>query len=163
MNTSTLELQSSQSQRNLGDPYLRLQLNEQTAAALPMEQSEKVIFVPVSRITPIPNMPNCVLGLLNQSNRVFWVVDLAHMLDLKPLDTDAQKYNIVIVRVGTIPLGLVVRDVKGVIRVIEDSIQSPIGTVAPSLVPYLQGCLFQKKGVLLILDTPAIVNSSILH
>ena len=108
-------------------------------------------------------MPNCVLGLLNQSSRVFWVVDLAQMLDLKPLETDVQQYNIVIVRVGTIPLGLVVRDVKGVIRIIEDSIQSPIGTVAPGLVPYLRGCLLQQKGVLLILDTPAIVNSSILH
>ena len=50
MNTSTLELQSSQSQKNLGDPYLGLELDEQTAAALPMEQSEKVIFVPASRI-----------------------------------------------------------------------------------------------------------------
>jgi len=26
-------------------------------------------------ITQIPNMPGCVLGLLNQRNRVLWVID----------------------------------------------------------------------------------------
>ena len=163
MNTSTLAFQSNQLQKNLGDPYLRLQLDRQTQAVLPMEDTQEVLVVPVGRIMPMPNMPACVLGLLNQRSRVFWVIDLPQMLELQALDTEVQQYNLAIVRVGNIPLGLVVEKVKGVMRFTADLMQSPIGTVAPGLIPYLRGCLLQKTEVLLVLDAEAIVRSPILH
>ncbi len=163
MNTSTLAFQSNQLQKNLGDPYLRLQLDRQTQAVLPMEDTQEVLVVPVGRIMPMPNMPACVLGLLNQRSRVFWVIDLPQMLELQPLDTEVQQYNLAIVRVGNIPLGLVVEKVKGEMRFTADLMQSPIGTVAPGLIPYLRGCLLQKTEVLLVLDAEAIVRSPILQ
>ncbi|MGK7876648.1 MAG: chemotaxis protein CheW [Xenococcaceae cyanobacterium] len=163
MNTSKDTLESSQLQKNLGDPYLKLQLDQRTSAALPMKHAKEVLVVAVERITSMPNMPACVLGLLNQRSRVLWVVDLPQMLDLQALERDVQNYNIAIVRVGNTPLGLLVKEVKGVMRTVEDSIQSPIGTVASGLIPYLRGCVLQETSVVLVLDAEAIVNSPILH
>lgn len=160
MNTSTLNQKSRQFSGNQGAPYLRLQLDSKTAAGLEMKHSQEVIMVAVSRIAPMPNMPDFVLGLLNQRSRVYWVVDLPQMLELQPLAKDVQQYNIAIVRVGNIPLALAVREVKGVMRLEVDSIQSPLGTVSPGLTPYLRGCVLEKEEVLLVLDPEAIVNAS---
>ncbi len=163
MNIQTLEVHSNRLQRTVGDAYLKLQLNQQTSAVLPMAHVQEALVVPVGRLTLMPNMPACVLGLLNQRSQVLWVIDLPQMLDLQTLDTDVQHYSIAIVRVGSIPLGLVVQEVKGVMRWSSDSIQPPIGAVAPDLVPYLRGCMLQPTEVLLVLDAEAIVNSPILH
>ena len=163
MNIPTLEVQSSQLQRTVGDAYLKLQLNQQISAVLSMAHVQEALAVPVGRITLMPNMPACVLGLLNQRSQVLWIIDLPQMLDLPTLDTEVQHYSIAIIRVGSIPLGLVVQEVKGVMRFSVDSIQSPIGAVAPSLVPYLRGCILQSTEVLLVLDAEAIANSPLLH
>jgi twitching motility protein PilI len=153
----------NQVDRTLGDTYLKFQLEQQTPAILSMEHAQEVLIVPAGRITPMPNMPECVLGLLNRRNRVLWVIDLAQMLQLQPLDTNVQQYHIVIIRVGQVPLGLVVQEVKGVTRFKLDCIQSPMGLVTSALTPYVHGCIMQQKEVILVLDAEAIVHSPILH
>ena len=164
MNISNAQLNSNILQKTKGtrgDTYLRLEVDQQTWAALPMKHAQEVIVVPVGRLTPIPNMLDCILGLLKQRSRVFWTIDLAQMLQLEPISLDVQYYNIAIVRVDNISLGLAVRKIQGVIRLTEDSIQSPIGTVSAGITPYLKGCTFLQREVLLILDAEAIINSSI--
>jgi twitching motility protein PilI len=153
----------NQVDRTVGDTYLKFQLEQQIPVTLSMEQAQEVLIVPTGRITPMPNMPECVLGLLNRRNRVLWVIDLAQMLQLQPLDTNVQQYHIVIIRVGQVPLGLVVQEVKGVTRFTLDCIQSPMGLVTSGLTPYVRGCILQQKEVILVLDAEAIVHSPILH
>lgn len=163
MNTPILASHLDKVDPKLGTPYLRLQLEQQTPAVLSMEHTQEVIIVPGERITPIPNMPRCVLGLVNRHNKVLWVIDLAQILNLEPLDTKAHHYQMVIIRVGQAPLGLVVQEVKGVTRFTSDCIQSQIGFVTTSLAPYIHGCILQHKEVLLVLNAEAIVRSPILH
>jgi twitching motility protein PilI len=156
MNTSLLEVDPE-----LGDAYLKFQLDRQTPAILSMEYAQEVVVIPGERITPIPNMPKCVLGLVNRHNKVLWVINLAEILDLQPLDTKGQNYHIVIIRVGQILLGLVVQEVKGITRFTPDCIQPQIGFATPRLAPYLNGCVFQQEEVLLLLNAEAIVHSPI--
>lgn len=163
MDTPILPPQPNQVDRTKGDTYLRFQLDQHTPAILSMEHAQEVLIVPVERITPMPNMPACVLGLLNRRNRVLWVIDLAQMLKLQPLDTNARQYHMAIIRVGQVALGLVVQGIKGVTRVTPDCIQSPRGLVTPSLTPYLHGCILQHKEILLVFNAEAIVHSPILH
>lgn len=153
----------NQVDRTESDTYLRFQLDRQTPAIVSMEHTQEVLVVPFRRITPMPNMPKCVLGLLNWRNRVLWVIDLAQMLKLQPLDTTAQQYHMAIIRVGQVPLALVVQEVKGVTRFTPDCIQSPLGLVTSGLMPYLHGCILQQKEILLVLNAEAIVHSPILH
>ncbi|GAC1470444.1 MAG: chemotaxis protein CheW [Chamaesiphon sp.] len=163
MHSSIIASQSNQLQKNVGDTYLKLQLERQTVAILSMQYAQEVVVVPMGRITPIPRMPFCVRGLLNQRNKLLWVVDLAHLLGLEPVDANLQQYNVAIIRAGQVPLGLLVQEVKGVMRFTRDRIQSPIGNVSSGLTPYLQGCILEPMQLLLVLDAETIVSSPILH
>ncbi len=150
----------SRSLHSLGDAYLRFQLDAQTPAAILMEQVQDVLVVPAPRVTPMPNMPLCVLGLLNRRSRVLWVIDLSQLLKAQPLDTNRQRYNLIIARVGQVPLGLVVQEIQGIVRFGAEAIRSPVGTVSFELTPYLRGCVPQQTETLWILDVRALVQAS---
>jgi positive phototaxis protein PixI len=160
MKLPTLDPQSIQL-RAIGDPYLKLQLTPQRAVVLPMEQAQEAIAVPANRVTPMPNMPACVLGLLNQKSRVIWAIDLAQLLGLQTQVLTLQQYNIAIIRIGKKPLGLVVPEINGIVRFASETLISPIGEVSPELTPYLRGCFSQGQEMLWALDPEAIINSPI--
>lgn len=170
MNHPILAAPLPQSDAALGDAYLSIQLDAQTPVALPMAQAQEVLVVPAQRLTPMPNMPDGVLGLLNRRSRIFWVVDIAQWLQAQPLDPIAQQYTVVIVRVNAAAspqspnwLGLAVPKVKGVIRFLPELIQSPLGHFPLHLTPYLRGCVLQKQELLLVLDAEALVQTPLLQ
>lgn len=144
-------------------PYLRLTISRDTHAALPMKNALEVLRIKRDRITPIPNMADCVFGLLNQRSRIFWVVDLSQLLEMQPIERSSQEYNLAIIRTLDAALGVVVPVIKGVTRFSLEDIQSPVGNVAPGLVPYLQGCVLEESQILLVLDAEAIINAPVLH
>ncbi len=160
IDTLTLTLPDlSRPQKVQGDAYLRLQLDTQVSAVLPLGYVQEVLVLASQNLTPIPNMPTCVLGLLNRRSRVFWLVDLARMVGLPPLDPSVAQHNIIVVRVGSAPLALSIQEVKGVVRFPADSTQSADGLIDAALVPYLRGCILQLSENLLVLDAEAIVRS----
>jgi|SRR5579883_372185 twitching motility protein PilI len=163
MSSSKITLPINQTQNNLGDGYLKFQLNRQTFALLSMRQTQEAIIIPFEAVTSMPNMPSCVLGLMNWRSRIIWVVDLPRMLNLEYLDNRLRQYNVIVIRVESVLLGLVVQEIKGTAKFMPDDIRSPLGHIASSLVPYLRGCIIQEKEILLVLDAQSIVQSSILR
>lgn len=163
MDTPILTPDLNQVDSAVGDTYLKFQMDQQIPAILSMQHAQEVLIVAAGRITPMPNMPKCVLGLLNRRNRVLWVIDLAQMLQLQPIETNVQQYHIVIIRVGQVPLALVVQEVKGITRFPPDCIQSPMGLVTSGISPYLHGCILEEEEILLVLNAEAIVASPIFH
>ena len=159
MDTFKLEPQSERTDKSAGESYLTFDLNQHTPAVLSMTHAQEVLVVPVSRLTLMPNMPECVLGLLNRRNRVIWVVSLAGLLNLPKPDPIAGQYRIVIVRVRQISIGFVVDEVKGVTKFSPDSIQSPSNNIESELAAYLHGCISQLNQTLLVLNAEAIVRS----
>lgn len=146
----------------VGDIYVKIQLDKYTSAILSMDYVQEVLIVPISRISPMPNMPHCILGLLNRHNRVLWVIDLAQVLNLS-LDTNAQQYHIVIILVNQVSLALVVQEVKGVIRFTPDCIQSSIEQACSDITPYIHGWVVQAQETLMVLNAEAIAHSPRLH
>lgn len=164
MKNSAEKASSTPIQNNLGGQvYLKVQIDRDTPAAIPMEYAREVVVVPTKRLTPIPNMPSCVLGLLNQRSKIVWVVNLAQILELSPNQKYTQHYHIALVRVNDIPLGLRINQVKGAVRLDSRTIQSPTNKIAPHLIPYVEGCVALETEILLILDLKAIINSPVLH
>lgn len=165
MNTSALALRSNPipNKKNLGDSYLKFQFGQQTPAVLSMNRASEVIVLPVERLTPMPNMPPYVMGLFNRRSRVLWLVDLAQMLSLPRAEPNVQHYNVVIIRNESATFGVIVQAVEGVVRLLPDSIHSPLGQVSAALVPYLRGCLLQEQEILLVLDAEAILRSPLLN
>lgn len=163
MDTPIIPSPLNQEDKSLGDSYLKFQLTSQTPAILAMEYIQEVLVVPAARITLMPNVPECVLGLLNRRNRVLWVIDLAQMLKLQPPEINPQQYNVVIIRVGQLPLGLIVYEISGVARFKTEDIQSDKGLFTSFLNTYLDGCIMQNKEILLVLNAKAIIYSPLLH
>lgn len=146
-----------------GDPYLRVQLDRQSTAILSMRYLQEVLVVPVQRLTPMPNVPACMLGLINRRSRVLWVIDLAHLLHMQSSAMHSQQYKIVVVQVGTMSMGLVVQNVEGIVRIGSDRIQSPVGAVSEGLVPFLRGCVLHDQEIWMLIDIPAIAHSPMLR
>ncbi|WP_138504908.1 chemotaxis protein CheW [Nostoc sp. PA-18-2419] len=163
MTSTKITITSKPVENNLADGYLKFQLNQQTGAVLSMKHTQEAIIIPVDSVTSMPNMPPCILGLMNWRSRIIWVIDLPKILNLESLDYRVRQYNAIVVRVESLLLGLVVQEIKGTTKFVADEIHSPIGQVASSLVPYLCGCVVQQKEILLVLDAQAIVQSSILR
>lgn len=160
MKLPILDAQTLQ-RKAIGDPFLKVQLTAQQLAVLPMAQAQEAIAIPASRVTPMPNMPACVLGLLNHKSRVIWVVSLPQMLGLESQNLNVQQYNVAIIRSGKTSLGLVVPAIQGVIRLDIDAVQSIEGEVRPEQVPYLRGCSIQNQEMLWVLDAESIVRAPI--
>ena len=153
----------NQEEKSSSDSFLKFHLEQQTPCILAMAQVQEVLIIPSRRITPMPNMPECVLGLMNRRNRVLWVIDLALMLSLQPLGTNAQQYNLIIIQAKQITLGLLVQEVKGVAHFATKLIQAPTELVTSALIPYLSGCIVEEQEVLLVLSAEAIVLSPTLY
>ncbi|MEO0456610.1 MAG: chemotaxis protein CheW [Cyanobacteria bacterium P01_A01_bin.114] len=180
MNNLVLAPRFTPSTEPLGDPYLSFQLNDEISAVFSMDQVHEVLVISPDQVTPMPNMPEGVLGLLTRRSRVMWLVDLSHLLLSQPLATDNPsnfyQYKVVIVRVeqlwppsspaastGRLLLGLVVHALKGSIRLTAGSIQPPQGHFSERLAPYLQGSTFQSDSLLIVLNADAIARSPMLH
>ncbi|MEM9535146.1 MAG: chemotaxis protein CheW [Cyanobacteria bacterium P01_A01_bin.3] len=141
--------------------FLRLRLDPQTLLLLPMDSVLEVLTLPVQRISVMPNMPRCVMGLLNRRSRVIWAVDLAQMLGVIPLESHLQQFTAAIVNVQNDRLGLIVRSIEGVQRYNPDLIQSPLGGVVEERwVPYVRGCILEGSEILMVLDPQSIAQSA---
>ncbi|BCL34318.1 chemotaxis protein CheW [Nostoc sp. MS1] len=162
MDNSQTVLTTQSPQNKSKDGYLKFYLNQQTAAILAMNHTQEAVIIPVESITAMPSMPACVLGLMNWRSRIIWTVDLPKMLNLESLENRLHQYSVIVIKVESMLLGLVVQEIKGIIKFMPEDIRSPIGQVASSLVPYLRGCVTQQEETLLVLDAQAIVNSSVI-
>ncbi|UIE36173.1 chemotaxis protein CheW [Leptodesmis sichuanensis] len=160
MDTATLTLLPDQPPKPLGDPFLRFHITPTTEGLLPMLQVQEVLALPAQRLTPMPNMPACLLGLINRRSRAMWVVDLSQVLNLAGFDASRRQHDLIIIRVETIALALAVHQIQGVCWLSAESIQAPPGHVPPSLQAYLRGCAIQEQNIGLVLNAAAIVQSS---
>ena len=151
----------------IGEMYLKFRLNAHAPAVLSMRAVQEALVLPSRRLTPMPNVPSAMMGLMNRRSRVIWVVDLAQLLELSALDFNAQQYTLILIQAGSVQLGLAVQQVEGMIRLQPDEIQSPVGQISAALVPYLRGCALQqqeqKSEIALVLDAEAIVQAPILR
>ena len=167
MEIAKLALTENRSQKQTGDVYLKFWLTPEIPAVISMQSIQEALVLPARRLTPMPNMHPVMLGLLNRRSRICWTIDLAQLLGVSLLDVSTQQYTIVLLQVGNIPLGVAVHRVEGSVRLQSDQIQSPLGQIAASLVPYLRGCALQqlsdRQEVLLVLEAEAIVQASVLR
>jgi positive phototaxis protein PixI len=155
-------LPNRRASRTSGDMYLRLKLDEQTYAVVPMLQTQEAIVLPAGRISVIPNLPSPVMGLFNRRSKLLWLVDLPEILGLEPIDRHLHSYDIALLKVGQTPLAVAVRSIQGVTRFERDRIESPIGSFNPAFTPYLQGWILQEKELILVLEPEAIINTKVL-
>jgi positive phototaxis protein PixI len=150
---------SAPTKKNLGNAHLRVRLNAKNPLAIAMEAVQAVVTMPTQRITPMPNMPKHVLGLVNRRSKVLWVIDLPRMLGLAPLNLRRPELHMVFLEVDQQQIALAVPDIEGVMRFMPEEVISPLGNFNAELVPYLQGWLPYNQDILLVVSARSLVTS----
>ncbi len=136
--------------------YLKLNLGVEMKAVLPMAQIQEVAIISKEIITPIPCMPNYVLGLINQRSRVIWVIDLGQLLGIFTGALDANECGLVVLRINNNPLGLIVPSLEEVITIADESLLSSLDISPGNASTYLSGYLAREG--LYVLDGKKIIN-----
>jgi positive phototaxis protein PixI len=165
MYTETLTLD----RQNRQEIYLHLQLTAEIPAVIPLRtegyregndrayQVREVLTLALDRLTPLPDRPHWVMGLLNQRSRIFWVLDLADFLGLSPLENDLSNPVCVLLQVRGRSIGFGARQIKGVLRLNRDRVESLVGKVSPTLEPYLRGSIGYDNENLFVIEPLALV------
>ncbi|MEM0981243.1 MAG: chemotaxis protein CheW [Cyanobacteria bacterium P01_H01_bin.58] len=147
-----------------GERYLKFDIAPNLPALIALEDVQESAQVPSHRITPLPNLPACILGLMNVRNQVLCIVDLAQVLQIPTLWSHRQDYSVVTIRLASTPetaeetnlLSLMLHDIQGIVRLQPEAIESSVDAFVPTLMPFLQGCVVQGAKSLPILDVNAI-------
>jgi purine-binding chemotaxis protein CheW len=73
-------------------------------------------IMPISKITRVPQAPECVKGLINLHGKIIVVIDLNRRLGFSPRENDSLS-RIIIVEVEDTTIGMLVNSVNGVLKV----------------------------------------------
>ena len=155
-----------------GETYLRCQLTSQMSGLVSMEFVQESLLVPGENITFIPNMPSLVMGLMTSRDRVFFVIDLPHLLGLASPCPLLQTYQMIVLRISSLMsqptnldqemlLGLVVPRIHGVMRVMSQEKETDQEDFSSHLIPYIQGQVRDADKLLPILNLAAIVEQTL--
>ncbi|MGK7952940.1 MAG: chemotaxis protein CheW [Xenococcaceae cyanobacterium] len=69
----------------IGEQFLRLYLDGETGALLPISQLTEVLNISCSQVMPIPHMHPWIMGVYNWRGEILWLVDLAHLVGITPM------------------------------------------------------------------------------
>lgn len=143
----------------IGESYLKLTLTTNLQVAIAMKYIEQVLISPAEKITFLPNLPNYVIGLFNQRNRVFWLIQLSLLMKLKSNIKNLRNYEIVIIKVNNIPLALAVEKVNNMIRFPESNIKSmsEYYETYHHIKDYLKGYILSEKEHIFIINPHKII------
>ncbi|MHA2502476.1 MAG: chemotaxis protein CheW [Candidatus Kariarchaeaceae archaeon] len=118
------------------------------------------VFVPTGSITPIPNAPSHVAGVINFRGSIVSVIDLKNRLSITSTrtqqDLDEDRVYVIIVRSGDSTIGLQVDYVESVISISKGNVQSTLDLISDAVkTAFLEGVARTDLGltVLLSLDT----------
>lgn len=149
-----------------GDRYLRFEIAAGVAALLPLESVREALQVPRQQVTLLPNSPDCVLGLVGAFNQVFCAIDLAELLGVGLLASNARQYAIVAIRAiaadasrqsgvaeGEPVLGLAVHRIQGVTNLLSTAIEAPPDNLPGNLAP----CVWGASGGAYVLSVDALI------
>ena len=170
--TSTTDISDTEvTDTKVTEQLLRLHLLPETTALLPVAQLTEVLKIPIGQITPMPHMPDWVMGIYNWRGEILWMIDLGSLAGLMPwyrramsastysaivLDTKSRK--ILSTDSGNQTLGLVVNRVEDIEWCNPNSIQPPPSSGGVNgLLPFSRGYWLTSEGEMrTVLDSEAI-------
>jgi len=122
--------------------------------ALEISKIERI--VPAVAISPVPQAPAIVLGLVNVQGRILPVLNIRRLFRLPAIETSPAD-RMVIARTANRPVVMVVDDVLGVQEFDEEDIVTP-DQVYPGI-EYLDGVTGIGAGIIYIYDLDSFLSS----
>ncbi|MBD2189356.1 chemotaxis protein CheW [Pseudanabaena mucicola] len=142
---------------------LKFAINSQTIGLLESEFTQEVLTVKADHVMPVPNKPSCILGIISRRRRVYWAVDLAMLLGLKPLASQLELYEVILTSCQDLSIALIVPSILGVVKISANRVDRNIISLQSTLRPYLKGYINEGEDVLYLLKAENILRSTLLH
>lgn len=147
--------------------FLRLNINSETVALLPMNELTEVLTVSSYQITPMPYMSPWIMGTHNWQSNILWLIDLGYLIGLEPLSgrVSTPSYTVAILQFrfpdSNQAVGVVVERVGNIERLDLNRIQPPaLSPENQELAKLLQGYwLKSEQELLAVLKPDAIVQA----
>ena len=129
--------------------------NEEYAAPI-LEVQE---IIPAGDITPFPNVPDYIAGIINIRGTVATVINLAKRFSLTRKDTENVDRYIILTNTGKALFGIMVDEVTSVMKIPRNAIsQSSTATSSNISNEYVSGVAVVDELVILILDFQKILE-----
>ncbi len=157
MKSSAIALRSIP--ESLGQVYLKFDLGAKIPVVVPMTYVREAISRSLQHLTPMPDMPPYVLGLMHRHAQVMWAIDLAHLLDVGGIQAHLAEQDLIILRVGATSFAIAVHQIHGSTWLSAQEIQPSLSHPTAQVSHYLSGCVLKKQEVMFVLDAEAIVQS----
>lgn len=146
-----------------GDVYIRFQLTSNITALLSMMQVQESLVVEAEKITPMPSMPESVIGIMSSRSRVFCVFDLPQLLKLSSQLIAPQQYQIIVLQTtGEKPIyvGFAVNRLQGIMRLTSEQIMPFLADFSADfsldIAPYVCGAVSENENIIPILEFNSI-------
>jgi purine-binding chemotaxis protein CheW len=101
---------------SLTEEFLQLVVFELSGEEFGVDIMQVSEIMPISKITRVPQAPECVKGLINLHGKIIVVIDLNRRLGFSPRENDSLS-RIIIVEVEDTTIGMLVNSVNGVLKV----------------------------------------------
>ena len=109
-------------------------------------------------VTPVPNSPSFVEGVINLRGDIIPVIDLRKRLSLFKAATSIEKNWVLILSIGNRVVGFIVDNVSEVLKIAEEDIDPPPNIVIAGLEnQYIRGVCEIDNKLLIILDFDSIL------
>ncbi len=129
---------------------------EQEHFGVPIGAVQEVVRPP--EVTPIPEAPWFLEGVINLRGRIIPVMDLGRRLRLPPRPR-TRATRIVIVEAGGRPVGLIVDAVLEVVRLPQAAIEPPPPMISGIGVDYIAGVGKHRDQLLVLLDLAKVLDA----
>lgn len=139
--------------------YLTFSLGSEEYALDILKVREIIGLLPV---TPVPQTPERLRGVINLRGKVIPVVDLRASFGMASRDDDP-KTCIIVVLVEDGLMGLLVDTVRSVVDVADDQIEPPPPVVGRLRVDYVLGMAKAADGLKILVDVEKIVSPAALE
>ena len=120
-------------------------------------------IIRMTEITPVPQAPNFVEGVINLRGQIVPIVDLRKRFSLACKDND-ENSRIIVVDINKNLLGLIVDGVSEVLRIPADTISSPPKMVANGIgSEYIKGIGHYNEMLIILIDLKKVFNTDELN
>ena len=138
--------------KNAGEHIVSFRLGEQRFG-LDLAAVEKVY--PLMEITPLPNAPEIILGVVNLRGNIVAVIDIRSRFRL-PAREHALTDRLLFARTSKRPVSLIADVVDGIMEIVPDQVV-PGRSILPKT-PYIEGVVKLADGMIFIHDLDTFLS-----
>lgn len=130
--------------------------------AMPIKSIKEILEVPI--ITPLPNVPDYILGICSVRGDITSVTDIKLMLNVTTNESktrkEVQKQRVIILEGDKYTTGIVVDTVVEVLNFADEDIEASKNTLTGRLGEFSVGLYKEGGRMLIVLDVNALLNSN---